>query len=386
MNLKSIWYPLLAVFLLSSCEQQTPAPTPAGDTRKSLPEDGAPVIPDQPVQGTVLGSAFSAEQIRVDHNEITFRQGKDFFADRAVSISVFPDEFPIQKDDLPGVPVRSGTIRLSEKKASENLPSNIEVSAYKLALVFGAREKLGVPVQIDLEITGANATRIIGRGFATFEDIHVVGNQIDLRWDSMDTVRHVAKEYVRHEHAAQEVEFEGEFGLVIRDPGTGTEPKTAFAGYELSVAGAPTSLVKLQLQKDENGWRVANALPIDQIDDAHPLDTTIEGERARTRPEAVAGQMLEAKLQREQLMPKVRSTYVSCIASAEGGHGSCDTRYELSKSLSTPCYLQNYRLAYRGGSWVVVGELGPKERVDVSTGAIVKHEPSMFGCRLMPIL
>ena len=119
--------------------------------------------------------------------------------------------------------------------------------------------------------------------------------------------------------------------MISRDPGTGTEPKTAFVGYEMSVAGAPTSLVKLQLQKDESGWRVANVLPSDQIDDAHPLDTTSEGRPRRTSAEAIAGQMLEMKLQREQLMPTVRATFVSCTVSAEDGHGSCDTRYQLSE-------------------------------------------------------
>jgi hypothetical protein len=294
---------------------------------------------------------------------------------------VFPEELPTETEYGASDPVvRRGTITLSEKKSKENLPTRTEVSTYQLVLVFGAREKLGAPVQIDLETTGRNASRIVGRGFATFDDIRVVGNQVDLRWDSLDTLRHVAKEYVRRGQQSQEIEFERDFGVILRDPGTGTEPKTAFVGYEMSVAGSPTSLVKLQLQKDENGWRVANALPIDQIDDAHPLDTTSEGRPARTSAEAIAGQMLEMKLQREKLMPTVRGTFVSCTVSAEGGHGSCDTRYQLSEGVDRQCHLQNYRMVYRDQRWVVVGEIGPEERVEVKTGAIVKHKPSMFGC------
>ncbi len=380
MNPRIIWYPLLSAFLLSACEQQT-SNSPPGSALTSPPDDAALAVPDQPVQGTVLGDAFAADQIILSDNRIIFRQGKEFFADRDVTISVFPEELPTETEYGASDPVvRSGTITLSEKKSPGSLPSPTEVSTYKLVLVFGPRGELGAPVQIDLEVSGKNASRIVGRGFATFDDIRVVGDRVDLRWDSLDTIRHVAKEYARREQTSKEVEFERDFGVIIRDPGTGTEPKTAFVGYEMSVAGAPTSLVKLQLQKDENGWRVANALPSDQIDDAHPLDTTSGGRPARTSPEAMAGKMLEVKLQREQLVSTVRGTYVSCLYSSEGGHGSCDTRYQLSERLGRNCYVQNYRMAYRDESWVVVGEIGPEERVEVRTGAIVKQKPSMFGC------
>jgi hypothetical protein len=381
MNAKIIWYPLLTAFLLSACEQRSSSPSPPEKALTSPPDEAAFAIPDQPVQGTVLGSAFVADQIILTNNRITFRQGREFFADRDVAISVFPEELPTETEYGASDPVvRRGTITLSERKTPTGLPRPREASDYKLVLVFGAREKLGAQVQIDLETTGKNASRIVGHGFATFDDIRVVGNQVDLRWDSLDTIRHVAKEYSRRAHTSKDIEFERDFGVISRDPGTGTEPKTAFVGYEMSVAGAPTSLVKLQLQKDESGWRVANVLPSDQIDDAHPLDTTSEGRPRRTSAEAIAGQMLEMKLQREQLMPTVRGTFVSCIVSAEGGHGSCDTRYQLAERLGRNCYVQNYRMAYQDKSWVVVGEIGPEERVEVNTGAIVKHKPSMFGC------
>lgn len=381
MHPRIISFPLLIAFLLSACEQRTTSSSPAERALTPPPDDAAFGIPDQAVQGTVLGSAFAADQIILADNKITFRQGREFFADRDVAISVFPEELPTETEYGASDPVvRRGTITLSEKKTPTGLPIPTEASSYQLVLVFGAREELGAAVQIDLETTGKTASRIVGRGFATFDDIRVVGTQVDLRWDSLDTIRHVAKEYARRAQTSTQVEFERDFGVIIRDPGTGTEPKTAFVGYEISVAGAPTSLVKLQLQKDESGWRVANALPNDQIDDAHPLDTTSEGRPARTSAEAMAGQVLERKLQRERLMPTVRATYVSCTVSAADGHGSCDTRYQLSELLGRKCYLQNYRMAYRDKSWVVVDEIGPEDRVATKTGAIVKHKPSMFGC------
>src|SRR5688572_20565114 len=111
------WFPLLAAFLLSACGQQTSSSPPAGNAPTSLPDDATTAIPDQPVQGTVLGSAFAADQIILSDNRITFRQGKEFFADRDVTISVFPEELPTESEYGARDPVvRSGTITLSEKK------------------------------------------------------------------------------------------------------------------------------------------------------------------------------------------------------------------------------------------------------------------------------
>ena len=232
-------------------------------------------------------------------------------------------------------------------------------------------------MQIDLEVSGKNASRIVGRGFATFDDIRVVGDRVDLRWDSLDTIRHVAKEYAT-QTTSKEVEFERDFGVIIRDPGTGTEPKTAFVGYEIGVAGAPTSLVKLQLQKDENGWRVANALPSDQIDDAHPLDTTAE---TRWRESGGDGRE-DAGGETATRTARVHGSRHVCLLSIQlrGWSWQLRHRYQLSERLGRNCYVQNYRMAYRDESWVVVGEIGPEERVEVRTGAIVKQKPSMFGC------
>ena len=154
-----------------------------------------------------------ADQIILSNNKITFRQGKEFFADRDVAISVFPEELPTEAEYGASDPsFAAARSRFPKRRQPTGLPRPSEASDYKLVLVFGAREKLGAPVQIDLETTGKNASRIVGRGFATFDDIRVVGNQVDLLWDSLDTIRHVAKEYVRRTQSSKEIEFERDFG------------------------------------------------------------------------------------------------------------------------------------------------------------------------------
>jgi hypothetical protein len=351
----------------------------------AAPAAAAPAAADQPVQGTILGSDFVADQILIDSSTITFRQGKEFFPDRAVSVDVSPATLPDRGEEFHGTsPIRRGKITLAQKRTPRDLPSNTTASDYQLLLTIGPKNDLGAPVEIHLEATGEKATRIAGRGFATFDDIRVAGDQIDLHWDSFDTLRYVAKAYVQNQHSSQQVAFANEFGARIRDPGKDTEAKTGFVGYEVSVAGASPALVKLQLRKDERGWGVANTLLNHQIDDAHPLDTTnMDSRSGSTAAAVVAGLALESKLQREQLISRVRGTLVSCTVDKRSGHGSCSAGYELAEGAGKSCHTQNFRMAYQTGRWAVTGEIGPEEGVDTRTGAVVERKPFSvnLGCQ-----
>ena len=260
------------------------------------------------------------------------------------------------------------------KRSHRGLPIPGEVSSYKLVLVFG-RER-----------SWARRCRSISR---SRERIRAGSSDADSQRSTNSRRRRPGRSALgqpryaspcRERVRATRTDLEGnrirrEFGVIIRDPGTGTEPKTAFVGYEMNVAGAPTSLVKLQLQKDENGWRVANALPSDQIDDAHPLDTTSEGRPARRSPEAVAGKMLEVKLQREQLMSTVRSTYVCCLSAPRVVMAAATpvTSSRKASAGTAICRIIGWPIETRvGSSWERSGrgEGGSENRCDREAGTL----------------
>jgi hypothetical protein len=368
------WSTLLLALALSAChgERTEPPQIPAAaqpDRRATQPAT------EEGVRGTVLGEEFFADQILLREHEITFRQGKDFFADRAVNISVFPEELA-----APGM-VTHATVKLSHRPAGSTLPKDEEVRAIKLSLVMGPAESLGAEVEIELETDGPSPTKIVGRGYATYKDIRVWKDAVDLTWDSFDTLRHVAQLHLEREHGGAAVETSNEFGMRIDDPGDDHTFKTAFIGYELMTGGSSNGLTKLQLVKNEAGWRVANELAADQINEAHPLQVKIDATVTSSEPEAVAARALELKLQKQQLMPRVRGTHVGCYVGQNEARGSCDTVYELAGTFGIRCHGQNFRMEYAGGKWTVAGEIGLHERVDYRTGKVVSHEPSNFGCR-----
>jgi hypothetical protein len=364
---------LLLLLALSACDgERTETPQEPAQVQ---PGKRTPPATEEGVRGTVLGEEFFADQILLRDHEITFRQGKNFFADRAVNISVFPDELA-----APGM-VTHATVKLSHRPDGSTLPKDEDVRAIKLKLTMGPAESLGAEVEIELETDGPSPTRIAGRGYATYKDIRVWNSAVDLSWDSFDTLRHVAQLYLQRAHGGARIETSNEFGMLIVDPGEDHAFKTAFIGYELMTGGSSKGLTKLQLLKNEEGWRVAKQLPADQIDQAHPLQVNIDPTVTSSGPEAVAARALELKLQKQQLMPRVRATNVGCYVGHKEARGSCDTVYELIGALGVRCHGQNFRMEYVDGKWTVAGEIGLHERVDYRTGKVVSHEPSNFGCR-----
>lgn len=368
------WSALLLALALSACHgertetaQTPPQMQPAKPTTPPADEEG--------VRGTVLGEEFFADQILLRDHAITFRQGKGFFADRAVNISVFPDELA-----APGR-VTDAKVKLSHRPpGSTALPEHEDVRATRLRLVMAPAESLGAKVEVELETDGPSPTRLLGRGYATYQDIRVWKDAVDLNWDSFDTLRHVAQLYLQRAHGGAQIETSDEFGMRIFNPGDGHTFKTAFVGYELTTDGSSKGLTKLQLLKNEEGWRVANELPADQIHEAHPLQVNVDPAVAFGRPEVVAARALELKLQKQQLMPRVRGTHVLCYVGQKEARGSCNTVYELTGALGIRCYGQNFRMEYAEGKWTVVGEIALDERVDYRSGSIVNQKPSNFGC------
>jgi hypothetical protein len=367
----STWLLALA---LSACHGER-TETPQIPAQVQPDKRTTPPATEEGVRGTILGEAFFADQILLRDHEITFRQGKDFFADRAVNISVFPDPLA-----APGV-VTHATVKLSHRPDGSALPKDQDVRATRLRLVMSPADSLGAEVEVELETDAPSPTRIVGRGYATYKDIRVWKDAVDLNWDSFDTLRHVAQLYLQRAHGGPQIETSNEFGVRIFDPGDDRTFKTAFIGYELMAGGSSKGLTKLQLVKNEEGWRVANELAADQIDEAHPLQVNIDPTVTSSGPEAVAARALELELQKQQLMPRVRATHVGCYVGQTEARGSCDTVYELTGAFGIRCFGQNFRMQYADGKWAVAGEIGLHERVDYRTGKVVSHKPSNFGCR-----
>lgn len=119
----------------------------------------------------------------------------------------------------------------------------------------------------------------------------------------------------------------------------------------------------------------------DQIHEAHPLQVNSDPAVTPGRPEVAAARALEIKLQKQQLMPRVRGAHITCYTGWKEARGSCSTVYELTGALGIRCYGQDFRMEYVEEKWAVTGEIALDQRVDYKTGGLVNHKPSTFGCR-----
>lgn len=98
-------------------------------------------IPDAPVSGTVYGEVFAIDSIKVENGSLTFRQGTDFFPDKALTVVFFlsPTEslsgrqYKIRRTDS-----RVPTIRVQYRQQGAPLPGTKTFNRnYAMRLEFG---------------------------------------------------------------------------------------------------------------------------------------------------------------------------------------------------------------------------------------------------------
>jgi len=334
-----------------------------------------PIVPikDQKVTGRVRSTKFSIEQATIEYGSLKLRQGEEVFADASVKVVTFDSKgfegktFSSSKSTDPFKP----QVILSIKKEGKNLPDQITLmNDYELLLSFGKKKNLGIPFSIRL-VSLKNDTYIEGKSFATYENIRVVDDVIDTQFDSFDTLEHLAKQYIAKQ--SNEIKLGQVFGLAYLGYGK-DYPKSGFAGYEAITGSGEQSIIKIQLAKDKNGWRVTNQLNANQIHQAHPVLTSIEGSRRTqegVKARKAAGQKLEAYLNEKKIIGFVRSTSINCYLTETAHKASCRAIYGLKLRDEVECYDQNYLLTNDGNSWQFESEILANQKVHSISGELV---------------
>jgi hypothetical protein len=349
-----------------------------------ISEDGfATSILNQEISGEVRGVKFDIEQAIVNNGTLALRRGKEFFADTSVEVILF------DHDDLEAkaftFPDSNGQfkphIRLGIKKEGASLPDEITLTKdYELQLLFGKKKNLGIPFTIKL-VSLQNNTHIEGKSFATYENIKVTDGLLDVQFDSFDTLKYLAREYIETSHAGAKPG--DSFGISYKTYGNGN-PKTGFVGYEIRSSAGEESTIKLQLAKDDRGWKVVNQLTAAQIDQAHPVLTnikgnlrTVEGEKANQ----MAAQALETYLNETKIMGSVRKTSVYCYLTKSAHKASCNAVYGLKVEKEVQCHSKNYLLKHEAKKWTLESEILDTQKVDYITGELVTTKPRSMMCK-----
>jgi hypothetical protein len=370
---------LCLIVLLPGCSQQEPPQKPSSQEKANSPA----LIKDQKVVGMVRNANFDIEQAILENGTLTLRQGSEFFADVSVAIITFDHENLEEKTfSSSGNPGHfQPHIRLGLMKEGENLPDETTlVNGYDLLLKFGKEEKLGIPFSIRL-VAPENGTSIEGKSFATYNNIRVVNEAVDTQLDSFDTLEYLANKTINLE--GEGLVLKAKFGVSYTGYGN-DYPKAGFVGYELTTGDGTELVVKIQLAKDENGWKVLNQLDPREIHQAHPVVTNIEGnlrtvEGAKARH--VAAQQLERYLNEEELIENVRATSMGCYLAKKADKASCRGVYGLKNGEETKCQNINYLLVRDGENWQVDSEILDTQKVDYSSGELVSNKPFAMHCQ-----
>jgi len=365
---------------IAACSDKPPEQTAEGSLSNQKDNIIVP-IKDKVITGDVRSTKFEVEKAIIDNGTLTLRQGKEFFADISVDIVTFDNEEISGKTFSSSDPTTSFKphIRLNIKKEGQNLPNGITLmSDYELLLIFGEKESLGIPFSVKL-VALKNGTNIEGKFFATYKDIQVVDGAVDLKSDSFDTLDHLAKEYIKTQYS--EVKLGERFGVTYTSY-SDDYPKSGFVGYE--VDAGKHSLIKIQLVKNESGWKVTNQLNANQIHQAHPVVVDIEGS-LRTieglRATTAAARKLESYLNNQALIDATRSTSVGCYLTKTAHKASCRAVYGLKANGNVECHNVNYLLSNDGESWTFDSEILDTQKVDYNSGELISKKPFSMSCQ-----
>lgn len=372
------------VLIATGCSDEPASTAVSAPAPEPTPEAKSPSLPtgsDQPVAGQIRDSQFIAEQAILSPGTLELRQGSEFFADLAAEIVIF-DENPAGKTfTMPA----EGTgitphLRLKKKLEDQSVPDQQTLmSDYQLMLVFGESETLGVPFTIHLT-AAKNQTDLQGSGFATFGDIKVLDGKLDRHYESLDTLKLLARQYAAESHPDFTVDKTFGTTLYTRN----ANPATAFVGLEGRASDDHAITLKFQFRMEQNGWDIANELAANQIHSAHLVLTSLEG-NLRTvegaKAEHVAGQRFESHLQQQLLIGDTRGTSLRCYLTESADKASCRAAANEETSDGSDCQRQNYLLTNQGSEWVYESDLLPTQSVDYKTGKVVEGRgPSKYSC------
>lgn len=373
------------VLIATGCSDEPPATEVSAPAPESSPKAESPSAParsDQPVAGQIRDSQFTMEQAILSGGTLVLRQGSEFFADLAAEIVIF-DENPAGKTF--SMPAEGAGItphlRLKKMLEGENVPDQQTLmSDYQLVLEFGEPETLGVPFTIALT-AAKNQTELQGSGFATFGDIKVVDGDLDLHYQSLDTLRLLARQYAAENYP--DFTVGKTFGTTLYANGK-ANPATAFVGLEGGASDDQATTLKFQFRMGSNGWEIANELAANQIHPAHPVLTSLEG-NPRTvegaKAEHIAGQRFESYLQQQLLIDDTRGTSLRCYLTESADKASCRAAANIETSDGSDCQRQNYLLTNQGSEWVYESDLLPTQSVDYKSGKVVEGRgPSKYSC------
>jgi len=293
------------------------------------------------------------------HGTITFRKGKDFFADWALDLNVGglkPNSTFVLKRASVMLNVREDGDKIPKTKFLEDAQGIIKTGkltelGMPIQVSFSTREKpfMNKPVKPGNYIVG-------GRAFATIGDIKVKDGKLDKHYDSLSTIIVVAKDYLKHAQKFAKDKFSIQHVLYSSDENEKGE-REGVEGLVVLQKLPAKQLFRLRLLKQPEGWQVAEILkPWKLI-----YETKKNSKYTSDAMHLDVAKRVESLLKRKKLNNHINSD-IAC--SYSNTMGLCAVKITLLKNDEKTCTKKAYWYKKKGKHYKFFKEVSPELSMD----------------------
>lgn len=296
-----------------------------------------------------------------EHGTISFRKGKDFFADWSMDINVTslkPNSTIVLKH-------ASGMLNVRDK--GENLPKTHFLEDAQGIIKTGKLTELGMPIQVSFSTREKSFMNkpvkpgnfiVSGKAFATIGDIQVKDGALDKHYDSLSTLIMVAKDYLKHvDHGKL---AKDKFSVQHVTYSSDKNDKGEREGYEgLVVLKKLTGnqLIRVHLLKRSDGWQGVGILKPWKL-----LYSKKETRKyASDRMDVIVSKKLESLLKRKKITNHIDSR-IAC--SYSDTMGLCTAKISLLKSNEQKCSQKAYWFKKKGKQYRFIKEVSPEMDIE----------------------
>ncbi|NUN48393.1 MAG: hypothetical protein HUU15_06145 [Candidatus Brocadiae bacterium] len=373
---------MAAVLVLGGCDGKKPAqdppPAPAGGGAGDPPAVPKPVDtgwkaslegltpPASPARGMIRGSAFAFESGTLEDGRLQLRQGKDFFADRELSIFLFLKN----EGEVPAG--RSWSIKSSKEynqphvhiasRQGDELPdTDMFMNEYSMLLTLGEFRDGTISGSIWICLPDEKKSWVAGAFTARVKGFIMGPDGPDRTQDSLKLLQWLAKEHVEKANPGQTVKQEESRDSMC---GVSDDPKAELDGIvmvKFRIGSAAPAWNRFRFHR-KGEWRVVGVLPPHQFPEAHPIQPHAPG--SQEEAEGLAAAAVEAEL--------AGAPVFGAMVQGQGRDTWCLVRVQYSTSEDSSGDASERRFLYRknGAAWALDRELREGEEIDYRSGAI----------------
>jgi len=277
--------------------------------------------------------------------------------------------FKVNHDDTPGKGfVNNILFKYSKERKGNEYSVWLKRKDYDLKLTFGDEKDRMLEGEVLLE-SPEKDVRLKGNFKAKITGLRMVDGHPDLLSDSFETLRYAVKLYLQEKLGKDDVKVSDAGGNF-----SGWFSKSKQVGgvdVKYRVGTDSERFLRVQLRKDENGWKVARELKGNELRRAHPLVDVDKG-NFREYLSYLASQRLEKDLQQEYPNSNFRTDLDSSVLSSPK-HGIAEVKLSYWLLGTDKRYSKKYLLRLVEDDWLVERTLSENEKLNTRTGTIEKN-------------